>query len=85
MLFLFLSAFLARGGEPAATAGLSAGVIGGVPYLVYVPRDYTPSRRWPLVLFPHGQGRAARTAGASSSRVCRRRCSRPPGAGRPSS
>jgi predicted peptidase len=56
MLFLFLSALLARGAQPPATAGLLAGEIGGVPYLVYVPRDYTAARRWPLVLFLHGQG-----------------------------
>ncbi|MEP6470966.1 MAG: PHB depolymerase family esterase [Acidobacteriota bacterium] len=61
MLLLFLSAFLARGGQPPATAGLLAGEIeapGGakLPYLVYVPRDYDAARRWPLVLFLHGQG-----------------------------
>lgn len=26
------------------------------PYVVYVPRDWTPSRRWPVVLFLHGAG-----------------------------
>ncbi len=61
MLLLFLSAFLARGGQPPATAGLLAGRIeapGGakLPYLVYVPRDYDAARRWPLVLFLHGRG-----------------------------
>ena len=61
MLLLFLSAFLARGGQPPAAAGLLAGRIeaaGGakLPYLVYVPRDYNAARRWPLVLFLHGQG-----------------------------
>ena len=56
MLLLFLLAFLARGAPPAAPAGLLAGKIEGVPYLVYVPRDYTAARRWPLVLFLHGQG-----------------------------
>jgi predicted peptidase len=25
-------------------------------YAIYVPRDYDPSRRWPLVLFLHGKG-----------------------------
>jgi predicted peptidase len=51
-----LSAFFARASPPAATPGLHAGQIGEVPYLVYVPRDYTAERRWPLVLFLHGQG-----------------------------
>jgi len=26
------------------------------PYTVYVPRDWTPKRRWPVVLFLHGAG-----------------------------
>ncbi len=26
------------------------------PYVVYVPRDYTPQRLWPLVVFLHGSG-----------------------------
>ena len=26
------------------------------PYVVYVPRDYDPSRSWPVVLFLHGSG-----------------------------
>lgn len=60
MLLLFLTAFLARGGQPPATAGLLAGEIEAsgakLPYLVYVPRDYDAARRWPLVLFLHGQG-----------------------------
>lgn len=60
-LLLFLSAFLARGGQPPATAGLLAGEIeasGGakLPYLTYVPRNYDAARRWPLILFLHGQG-----------------------------
>lgn len=29
---------------------------GGRPYQLYVPRHYTPDRRWPLVLFLHGAG-----------------------------
>jgi predicted peptidase len=27
-----------------------------MPYVVYVPRDYTPARKWPVVLFLHGSG-----------------------------
>ena len=26
------------------------------PYVVYVPRDYGPARRWPVILFLHGVG-----------------------------
>jgi predicted peptidase len=26
------------------------------PYMVYVPRDWTPSKRWPVILFLHGSG-----------------------------
>jgi predicted peptidase len=26
------------------------------PYVVYIPRDYNPRRRWPVVLFLHGSG-----------------------------
>ena len=29
---------------------------GGRPYQVYVPRQYSPDRRWPVVLFLHGAG-----------------------------
>jgi predicted peptidase len=27
-----------------------------MPYVVYVPRDYTPKKRWPVILFLHGSG-----------------------------
>ena len=26
------------------------------PYMVYVPRDWTPTREWPVILFLHGAG-----------------------------
>lgn len=29
---------------------------GHYPYVVYVPRDYDPSRAWPIILFLHGAG-----------------------------
>jgi len=29
---------------------------GGLPYVLYVPRAYEPSRPWPLILFLHGSG-----------------------------
>ena len=25
-----------------------------IPYVVYVPHDYTPQRKWPVALFLHG-------------------------------
>jgi predicted peptidase len=28
----------------------------GFPYQVYVPRDYSPQTRWPVILFLHGAG-----------------------------
>src|SRR5207248_2738998 len=27
-----------------------------IPYVVYLPRDYTAQRRWPVALFLHGAG-----------------------------
>src|SRR5688572_11875805 len=36
-----------------ATARMGAHAM---PYVVYVPRDYTPARRWPVILFLHGAG-----------------------------
>lgn len=39
--------FLARSLTIGATA---------YPYVVYVPRDYDPSRAWPVILFLHGSG-----------------------------
>ncbi len=29
---------------------------GGLPYVLYVPRAYDPSKAWPLILFLHGSG-----------------------------
>jgi len=26
------------------------------PYVVYVPRDYAPDKKWPVILFLHGAG-----------------------------
>jgi predicted peptidase len=27
-----------------------------IPYVLYVPRDYSPEKRWPVILFLHGSG-----------------------------
>ena len=29
---------------------------GALPYVLYVPRTYDPTRRWPLIVFLHGSG-----------------------------
>ena len=36
--------------------------IGGMPahYQVYVPLDYTPAIKWPVILFLHGAGERGR-------------------------
>ena len=31
-------------------------------YQVYVPSDYTPEKRWPVILFLHGAGEGGRDA-----------------------
>ena len=31
------------------------------PYVVYVPHDYAPAKKWPSILFLHGRERAAAT------------------------
>jgi predicted peptidase len=66
LLGLAAAALLAGVGQVAAQQG-SAGVTGFLnrtvelegatyPYVVYVPRDYTPAKKWPVVLFLHGAG-----------------------------
>lgn len=62
ILILFLAALVA----PAAAqrGATSTGFIDAtarvgeqtLPYVVYVPRDWTPERKWPVVLFLHGAG-----------------------------
>lgn len=32
----------------------------GIPYAVYVPRDWTPATNWPVILFLHGAGERGR-------------------------
>jgi predicted peptidase len=36
---------------------------GGMPYVLYLPRTYDPSRRWPLILFLHGSGESGTDGG----------------------
>lgn len=38
------------------------------PYVVYLPRDYTPERKWPVILFLHGAGERG-TDGLKQSQV----------------
>ena len=38
------------------------------PYVVYVPRNFTPDRKWPVVLFLHGSGERG-TDGLKQSQV----------------
>jgi len=49
-----------RSAEAALPRGFLAEkvTVAGVdhPYVLYVPRAYTPARRWPLILFLHGAG-----------------------------
>lgn len=68
MLALFAASLLGALGGPAAGRADSpkppTGFIdavarvgdGSLPYEVFVPRDYTPDRPWPVVLFLHGAG-----------------------------
>jgi predicted esterase len=58
---LVLSAWLPAQQDAAATPTgfLSETVQIGTtdyPYVLYVPRNYTPEQRWPLILFLHGAG-----------------------------
>jgi predicted peptidase len=38
------------------------------PYVVYVPRDYSPDKKWPVILFLHGAGERG-TDGLKQSQV----------------
>lgn len=59
----FAAAPPAVGGD-ASPRGFLLGEAGvgaaALPYALYVPRDYDPARRWPLVLFLHGAGESGR-------------------------
>lgn len=74
LLFLALAPVLAA--LPARSASAPTGFLnrtveaGGksIPYVVYVPRDYTPDKKWPVVLFLHGSGERG-TDGLKQSQV----------------
>lgn len=56
---LALAAVPAPGAEPAPTGFLDKTVYlegKAYPYVLYVPRAYTPTKKWPVVLFLHGAG-----------------------------
>src|SRR5262245_44314372 len=59
---LVLAPSVARAQAPAArpTSGFFARVFkdetGDHKYTIYVPRSYTPARRWPVILYLHGAG-----------------------------
>lgn len=60
MAALVLSALLADSPATEVPRGILLGDLtaGGetLPYAIYVPREFDPARRWPLVLALHGQG-----------------------------
>jgi predicted peptidase len=39
-----------------ATSGLLFEHLAGLPHVVYVPRDYSPDKAWPCIVFLHGSG-----------------------------
>lgn len=39
-----------------------------IPYVLYVPRNYTPEKKWPVILFLHGSGERG-TDGLKQSQV----------------
>src|SRR5438067_12092794 len=60
-LLLLLIATMAGGsGAGAAETGFldrTASLDGtSIPYVVYVPRNYSADRKWPVILFLHGAG-----------------------------
>lgn len=57
--------------EPVPTGFLDRTVSEGeqsIPYVVYVPRNYAPDKKWPVVLFLHGSGERG-TDGLKQSQV----------------
>lgn len=61
---LLLALLLTAAPQPSSAALMQTGFLNAtirqgeasLPYVVYVPRDYTPEKRWPVVLFLHGAG-----------------------------
>lgn len=75
-LLLALAAGAALLGRPAAAAPGPTGFLNrtveaagkSIPYVLYVPRDYTPDKKWPVILFLHGSGERG-TDGLKQSQV----------------
>lgn len=75
LLFLALAPLLAAA-SPARSAPTPTGFLNrtaegegkSLPYVVYVPKDYSADKQWPVVLFLHGSGERG-TDGLKQSQV----------------
>lgn len=59
LMMLCLTVASAQPGERVETGFLNRTLVHGslvMPYVVYVPRDYTPTQKYPVILFLHGAG-----------------------------
>jgi predicted peptidase len=60
MLVLALFAARTAVAAPAVETGFIDAIVHAgdmaMPYVVYVPRNYTPDQKWPVILFLHGAG-----------------------------
>lgn len=59
LMMLCLTVATAQPGERVETGFLNRTLVHGsvvMPYVVYVPRDYTPTQKYPVILFLHGAG-----------------------------
>jgi predicted peptidase len=68
---MLCGSYAATAAEPLPTGFLDRTVSEGdvsIPYLLYVPRNYTPEKKWPVVLFLHGSGERG-TDGLKQSQV----------------
>lgn len=58
-ILVCLTAATTQAGERVETGFLNRTLVQGnlsMPYVVYVPRDYTPAQQYPVILFLHGAG-----------------------------
>lgn len=59
LMMLLLATATTQADKPLETGFLNRTYAGDnvtMPYVVYVPRDYTPTNRYPIILFLHGAG-----------------------------